>query len=99
MLHCDQFSSRTREVIFQIGETVLCDVLSAPIQDRHQIPKVDHMSGDSIMKKIIASTLVALSVLSGVATIARADYFGTTKEAQQGQHAEGVFGQIEKSGI
>ncbi len=51
------------------------------------------------MKKIIASTLVALSVLSGVATIARADYFGTTKEAQQGQHAEGVFGQIEKSGI
>jgi hypothetical protein len=51
------------------------------------------------MKKLIATALVALSALSGIAATANADYFGTSKQTQEGQNLPGVFGQIEKSGI
>ena len=51
------------------------------------------------MKKIIASAFIALSALTSVAAVAHADYFGTSKQTQEGQNLPGVFGQIEKSGI
>ena len=51
------------------------------------------------MKKHIATALVALSALSAVSIAARADYFGASKQAQQGQNLPGIFGTIEKSGI
>ena len=51
------------------------------------------------MKKIIAVALVALSVASGVAATAHADYFGTSKQTQEGQLLPGTFGDVEKNGI
>ena len=51
------------------------------------------------MKKLIAIALVALSALSVVTVAARADYFGTWKETQEGHNLPGIFGQIEKGGI
>lgn len=51
------------------------------------------------MKKLIATALVALSALSIVTVAARADYFGTSKQTQEGQLLPGTFDQIEKSGI
>ena len=51
------------------------------------------------MKKIFATALIALSALSGISAAAHADYFGTSKQTQEGQNLPGIFGQIEKSGI
>ena len=51
------------------------------------------------MKKFIATALIALSALSGIAASAQAGYFGDLKSTQDGQHATGTFGDIEKSGI
>ena len=51
------------------------------------------------MKKLILSAVVALSTISGVSAIAHADYFGTSKQTQEGQNLPGIFGDIEKSGI
>ena len=51
------------------------------------------------MMKFVAIALVTLSTLSGLTAAARADYFGTSKEVQGGQHATGQYGEIEKGGI
>ena len=51
------------------------------------------------MKKFIGVALVALSALSAVSVAARADYFGTSKQTQEGQNLPGIFGEAEKSGI
>ena len=51
------------------------------------------------MKKLIATALIAFSALSGISAVANADYFGTSKQTQEGQNLPGIFGQIEKSGI
>jgi len=36
------------------------------------------------MKKLIATALIALSALSGIAATAHADYFGNERQTQQG---------------
>ncbi len=51
------------------------------------------------MKKLIATALIAFSALSGIAAVAHADYFGTSKQTQEGQNLPGIFGEIEKQGI
>jgi hypothetical protein len=51
------------------------------------------------MKKLIATALIALSTLSGIAATANADYFGTSKQTQEGQLLPGIFGESEKNGI
>ena len=37
------------------------------------------------MKKLIATALIAFSALSAIAAVAHADYFGTSKQTQEGQ--------------
>jgi hypothetical protein len=51
------------------------------------------------MKKLIATALIAFSALSGISAAAKADYFGTQKQTQEGQNLPGIFGEIEKTGI
>ena len=51
------------------------------------------------MKKLIATALIAFSALSGIAATANADYFGASKQTQEGQLLPGIFGEAEKSGI
>ena len=51
------------------------------------------------MKKLIATALIAFSALSGIAAVAHADYFGTSKQTLEGQLLPGTFGDIEKKGI
>ena len=51
------------------------------------------------MKKMIATALIACSAQSGFTAAANADYFGTSKQAQEGQHSLGFVGQVEKSGV
>lgn len=51
------------------------------------------------MKKFLAIALIALSAATGIASVARADYFGNDKRTLEGQLLDGIFGQIEKNGI
>ena len=51
------------------------------------------------MKKLIATALIAFSALSGIAATANADYFGTSRQTQEGQNLPGIFGQIEKGSL
>ena len=51
------------------------------------------------MKKIILSAFVALTALTGIAATANADYFGTSRETQQGQVLPHPFSDMERSGI
>ena len=51
------------------------------------------------MKKLIATALIAFSALSSIAAVAHADYFGTSKQAQEGQLLPSPFADAEKQGI
>ena len=88
-----------REVIFQSGKTEVCKSQLSATRVAHARPPAGSYSGDFIVTKLFATAFVALSMLAGVAASAQAGYFGSTKEAQQGQHQSGFFGQLEKSGI
>lgn len=51
------------------------------------------------MKKLVATALIALSALTGLAATASADYFGTSKQTLEGQLLPGTFGEAEQNGI
>ena len=51
------------------------------------------------MKKLIATALIAFSALSGITAVANADYFGTSKQTQDGMLLPGPFSDVEKNGI